>query len=347
MSEIEKGVIQSIQARVMRTIPHVPAALRSRFADVLIGKGVLEDELLDELLDAGSTPSQIYHAILICRDEACLQLAPWNRADTTEEQWTSLHQLLSHFDQLYMNLLQAMDTRYRHELERAHRQLVDEGQAHLLSEARSRWTHENEITLYNHYKELPIMAQVDIYAVREHEIVTECNSALYAVITAGEQNKTVRTRLPGQELAVQLIVEEGSRSHIHWRYGGIVDISKEKRNEIRVQSYRPMNIIVSRGKEELLGKVKDLSTQGLGLSLDGRVDLQIGETVDFSMMMHSWEMSGRGEVRWCHPGDAISFAGLKLEYERMSNLRLQAEVVQRQKAIMGELRLHGVPDSIL
>lgn len=347
MSTVDKDMKRSIEMGVQRVFTHAPASLVSGFVNVLTGKGQLDDKLLDRLLEAGIAPLDLYHLILRFRDEACLQLAPWNRSDVPEEQWMALQQLLNHYDRIYIRLLRAMDEHYRQELDRARDELVEEGQAYMLAQARNRWAHEKEITLYNHYKELPIMAQVDIYAVREHEIVTECNSALFPVIMAGEQGRSVRTRMPGKELAVQLIVEEGTRTHIHWRYAGAVEIAKEKRSEIRVQSSKPMDVVLIRGKEELLGAVRDISTQGLGLTLQGHVDLQPGELVGFSMMMHGWEMHGSAEVRWSRVTDEFTGAGLKLDYERMSNLRLQAEVVQRQKVIMGELRLHGVPDCLL
>lgn len=97
-----------------------------------------------------------------------------------------------------------------------------------------------------------------------------------------------------------------------------------------------------------------MSQSGMGLDMRQAQAVAVDERLDFCLQLPKGDLQGCGSVRWLHrdttragQGTAVQAKlGIELEMTPALLRRLQHEVAQRQKRILTELKIVGVPDSL-
>jgi hypothetical protein len=192
-----------------------------------------------------------------------------------------------------------------------------------------------------------ISAYVPLYKVDTHGLVTGRSRDLVPVVTAGEHGHVVHVQLPDSDFCLRLIAEDATASTVHWRFAGLMEASKEKRRDMRVQVDGPTFVTLRHGGQEWRGRVVEFSTQGLGVALPLSRGLFKGQRVDFTLIMHMNEMDGSATVRWLSRHGDMANAGLELDSDPLITEFLEAQMERRRRAILNELRLKGLPDILI
>ncbi len=325
-------------------LPRVSKQTLHRFLETVLEPEASAEPVAERLLDEKCTPNEIYLALVYCRNVMLMK----GRNLPDRERIVYVKKLLLHHDRLTVFLMRAVEQRHEREWKGLQAELLREGHAHLLSRAKSLWSREQEIGIYNHYKEMPVFAVVKLLHAGEESLTIKRNREMITVFSASEDRNSAFTRLPNSELCMQLVVEEATQKTVHLRYGDFIQVSKEKRRDIRVQVDEPIPITVKdSGFQQWKGSVHDFSVSGLGLSFASETPFQTGDVLAFSLMLHGRRLAGKGTISWVHHSAGHCRAGMGIEYDQENHLRLANEVRCRQKAIMGELKLRGIPDSLL
>ncbi len=315
----------------------------------------LSSNFVKKLLLEHATPHEIQLAMIYGRDLLLMQTKPWL---TAEKQGEHIREFLLHYDRIMALLLKEQEIFYEQDREKLQAQLIKEGQEHLLSNARNRWMRERDVSIYNHYKELPISTQARILEISKTGFTVKKSGHLIPVLSAGEDARFAYIRLPEGDLSVRVSVEEVTRKTVHWHYAGMIRADREKRRDIRVQCDASIPVTLTsvdqHGRQGAFkqdqgaweGVVYDLSASGLGIALKHEVRLQVGDQLRCSLLLHTHELKADAEVRWVERDQHHYHLGIALEYESENHLRLENEVKRRQRDIMGELKLKGLPDCL-
>ncbi len=303
------------------------------------------DSMIEQLLSEKCTPNEIHLALIYCRNAL-----PMIQLKTNEEQdFKSMARFLAHYDLMVSLLMRATEKQHEQAWRSLQAELLKEGHAHLLNRAINYWSQKREITIYNYYKEIPVSLSVRLLQVEENSFIIENRkNRLAALLSASSDGRSAYTRLPESELSIQILVEEATRTTLHWRYSEFLPLTREKRRDTRVQSSTPVHITLKGSEqEEWEGSVMDISASGLGISYRCTTPFQVGEVLDFSMILRGDWIAGKGAVCWVHGSKGYYRAGLAIEYDQKTHLLLGNEVLHRKRNLMGELKLKGVPDCLI
>lgn len=342
---LNKAAEKKLKERLKLILPRVSKeAVGELLESVLQPDTAPSDSLAERLLGEKCTPNEIHLALIYCRNTLLMMQARSGEA----ADFKSARKILAHYDRMTSFLMKAVEKQHEQEWRSLQAELLNEGHAHLLSRAISYWSQEREITIYNYYKEMPVNVQVKLLHVSENNFTIEKSNELIKLISASEDGKSAYTRMPNSELSIRLTIEETTRKTVHWRYGEFLPVSREKRRDIRVQSSAPIHIrLKSSEHRRWEGSVMDISASGLGISCKSDGPFQVGDILAFSMSLQGHRLAGKGAVCWTYGNEKNYQAGLALEHDPGGHLRLSNEVQRRQKNLMGELKMKGIPDSLM
>ena len=340
----EKLLQEKLKERLQKMLPHASEASRQSFIEAVLKPEAVSPLPFEQLLQEYCTPQELYLALVYCRYAISML---YNTLPDTDSAVLSKNLLVQH-DKHTTLLLATMESRYEQRWKEIQSKLQQEGRDHLLSQARNEWTNEKEMYIYNLYHEMPVSTVVEILKVGEHSVTLNKTKELIAVIAASEAGNCAFTKLPKTEMSVELIVEETTGKTVHFQFGEFKPLQSERRREMRVQSVKPDPIKVKSAKGDVLqGKLLDYSVSGFGLSFNSETTFQVGEEITFETRINDHKFSGKGTLVWLQKMPGFCRVGMVLDYSQEIHLRLGNEVRRREKAIRSELRLRGVPNSLL
>lgn len=343
-AKAEKVLRKKLAEKLQQMLPHAPDMARFRFIESILKPEEVTTSPFEQLLEESCTAQEIYLALVYCRYAITIFL---NTLPDQDRNVLSKNLLIQH-DKHTALLISAMDSRHEQKWQELQQELRQEGRDHLLSRARNEWDHERQLRIYNLYREVPISTVVEILRAGEHSLTLNKTKELVAVIAASEKEDRAYTRLPKTEMSVELKVEESTGKTVHFQFGEFKALHSEKRREVRVQGSKPDPISVKNPRAgELKGKVVDYSASGLGLSIDDEADLQVGDEITFDARINDHKFNGKGTIAWVQKLPGFCRAGVALDYDVEIHLRLENEVRRRERAIRSELRMRGVPNSLL
>ena len=299
------------------------------------------------LLQEGCSPATIQSAILEFRDDASKGGRPGV---------DGLHDAMMHFDRLAFLLLQAVGRYWQERVSDLESRLSIAGSELRFASERNRWARDGEVTLYNYFREVPVMARVAIHDVRENGLAVERTLDLVQVVAAGQHGCFAHIRLSDLHSCLRLEVESSDGKLVHFRFAGIFRTAQERRQQIRVLCDDNLHLSLSdaagAGVEAI---VRDMSRSGSGLEARQPVSIRAGDQLDFQLELPSGGVQGKCAVCWLGRPDTqadqscsgqVRF-GVELQMTPAHQRRMQAEVGRRQKRILGALRIMGVPDSLI
>jgi len=303
------------------------------------------DTLAERLLNEKCTPNEIHMALIYCRN--ALLMIQMQSPDNQDFQ--TLNRLLIHYDRMTSFLVQATEKKHEQTWKVLQAEFLKEGHAHLLERAISHWSRKKEITLYNYYREIPVSVLTKlVHTGRDGFVIEMKKNDLAPLLSASNDGISAYTRLPDSELSIQLFAHEVTRNTLHWRYGEFLPLSREKRRDVRVQSSTLIYISLDDPEQQHWhGTVMDLSASGLGISFKCDKPFQVGDILEFSVILRGNQVTGKGAACWVHGGKGHYRAGLDIEHEQESFTHFNNEVTRREKNLMGELKLKGVPDCLI
>jgi len=330
--------------RLKQILPRASDALVGALLESVLNPSTTASESLPaRLLGEQCTPNEIHLALIFCRNAMLMgqKKAPESSGSN------SMAQLLIHHDRMISFLIKAVEDTNEQARRLLQSSFLKEGRAHLLDNAISHWTQARELTLFNYYKEMPVSVEVKLLHVEVNGFTIEKKNELTGLISASDDRNSAFARIPDSELSVQLLIEESTRKTLHFRYGDFFPHAKEKRRDVRVQSDPVMHIKLKRAQQQWECSVLDLSTLGFGIACKCDTPFQTGDELAFSVSLRGHLLSGKGSVCWVQGKHGQYRAGISIEFGQESHLRLSNEVLRRQRTLMAELKLRGIPDSLI
>ncbi|MDQ6972591.1 MAG: hypothetical protein Q9M30_08080 [Mariprofundaceae bacterium] len=258
------------------------------------------------------------------------------------------HEAADYFDHLSLMLIDMLEGQWRSRVSELESRLSVAGTELQMASARSRWSKEGEVTLYNYFREVPIMARVAIHDMREGGLAVAYSTDLVHVVAAGQYGKFAHIRLADLHSCLRLEVEGVLGGRVQFRFAGIFQTARERRRHIRVlcEDHLRLSLIDTDG-QSVQASVNDICQAGLGLDMQMPLAAVVGDAFDFKLSLRSGEVQGIGILRWLNTAGARTQFGLDLDLTPALLRKLQLEVSQRQKRILSGLRMLGVPDSLI
>ncbi len=298
------------------------------------------------LLQEGCSPATIHSALIEHRDDAL------EGGDLSAEE---LRNVFRHFDRLGFMLLQAVAKVWQVKVSGLESRLALAGTELQLASARTRWARDGEVTLYNYFQEVPIMACVAIHDVRDAGFGVERTADLIQVVAAGQHGRFAHIRLSDRYSCLRLEVESTVGKRVNFKYAGIFKTAQERRQHIRVHCEDTVQIWLTDAPGNRIDAVaRDMSQAGFGLEVQQTHSIRIGDPLDFELNLTTGQLRGSCWVRWLSRANTEAEKsrsrqafGVELDMTPALLRRLQVEVSRRKKRILGELKALGVPDSLI
>jgi len=312
----------------------------------LLQRGGSSSEPFTVLLQEGCSPATIQSALIEHRDDAL------EGGDLSAEE---LRNVIRHFDRLGFMLLQAVAKAWQVKVSGLESRLALAGTELQLASARTRWARDGEVTLYNYFQEVPIMARVAIHDVRETGFGVERTADLIQVVAAGQHGRFAHIRLSDRYSCLRLEVESTVGKRVNFSYAGFFKTAQERRQHIRVHCEDTVQIwLTDASGNRIDAVVGDMSQAGFGLEVQQTHSIQIGDPLDFELNLTTGQLRGSCLVRWLSRADTEAGKsryrhtfGVELDMTPALLRRLQVEVSRRKKRILNELKALGVPDSLI
>lgn len=315
-----------------------------QLVNAVVSLNVPVDSPLLSLLQDKCSSHEIHHALIYCRNSMLTVYGQEPGLDKSK----LIQQILSHHDRLVMLLLHDVEGLHEHANEVMQARLLHEGHERIVSKASYVWKQENEVQLYNYYKEVPVCVMVKLLHVDEQSLTVRKSREVTQVFAASALGNTALVRLPKNELCMRLTIEEVSEVGIHLRYGGFLSVDKEKRRSIRVQTHKPTVVKIKNAQHQSCEAVmRDFSDSGMGLSFEQETALQPGDAILLSLFINDQPVKGKGVISWAKNTDGKGAVGVGIEYSNQSFRLFSNEVLKRKKAILNELKKQGAPSDLL
>jgi len=299
------------------------------------------------LLKDGCSPAIIQSVLIEYRDEHL------NDDKLGDEQ---KRKVIRQSDRLSLLLLNDVATSWRIKVDDLESRLSNAGSELQMAVARTRWARDGEVTIYNYFHEVPVMARVAVHDVRESGFGVEWSPDLVHVMAAGEYGRFAHIRLSDLTSCLRLEVESVVEKYVNFRYAGTFKTAKERRQHIRVLCKDGLPLTLSRASgQKTEAIVQDISQSGFGLTNLDQCAVQVGDTFNFELELHPGKLKGTCQVRWRyktgkkHTSDHAGHGRIGVEIDLTPALlhRLQLEVSRRVKRVLAELRASGAPDSLI
>jgi len=336
---------KDLESVLTEQLPEASPAHCRKFASLLSGREDADaaKNTLQALIEDGCDSASLHAALLYGRHYLI-------RTNEEGEKAVKADDTMLYYDRLTAILMQLATKQLRVSLHQAEANLLHKGQTLLLTRAKNRWLKDGVIELYNYFMEVPIIARVALLESREDGITVERTEDAVWAITAGEHGRFIQTRIPDSSLCLRMEVQSTAGQKIHLRDAGMLQIAKEKRSHIRVQSDSviPVRITTPQG-DAIDAAVQDYSEAGLGVSTQQRVQLKESDAIHIFMNMHGMEIDVDARVCWLkHASDQVRF-GLDLDLHGAAHIRqhLQRQIVIARRSIMSRLRMQGISDCLL
>ncbi len=296
------------------------------------------------LLQEGCSPAAIQSVLIDQRDYL---LAKEDRGAKASLE------VVRHFDRLGLLLLQALTKHWQGRVSHLESRLSLANTELQLAEARSRWTKDGEVTLYNYYHEVPITARVNVHDVSETGFGVDRNDDLIHVMAADQYGRFAFIRLSDLQTCLRMEFERTVGKRVYFKYAGTFLTARERRQNVRVSCDDGLKVSLTDSSGSRIETViYDLSQSGMGLDTRDEVTFQVGSRMEFQLSLPSGDLKGRCTVCWLRQAHAPSGRdeagpsrfGVELDMSPSLMRKLQFEVARRKKRILNELQMLGVPD---
>jgi len=340
-------VTEAIRKRLLHDrLPGISEKSLAAFFSLLIQNGEFSSEPFSMLLKDGCSPAMIQSALIEQRNDM------FEDGSLSAE---ALREIIKHFDRLEFLFLQAIAGRWQARVSGLESRLSVVGAELQMASERSRWAREGTVTLYNYFHEVPITARVAVRGVREDGIGVERNADLIRVVAACQHGYFAHIRLSDLNLCLRLEVESVDSNRVNFKFAGIFKTAPERRRHIRVQCNDALTASLTDASGNTIeAVVRDLSQGGLCLEVKPLSAIQVGDQLDFQLNLSKGQPQGTCLVRWVgkvNKEDKQSSSrqtfGVELDMTQAILRRLQLEVSQREKRILNDLRMLGIPDRLI
>jgi len=337
----------TIEATLTKTFPRVSDASIQQLAGLLASPSKRSSrKIFSNLLDEGCSATKLQAALMHSRDAVIQDRIP---AVSSNQQHDEMQKILLHFDRMQASLIHAIEQHWYQQLGILRAQLADEGTALMLSKARNAWLKSGCIEFYNYFDEMPVTASAAVRDIREDGISVKLTRELALVIAAGEHQRYAYIRLPNSTLCLRMVVETANRNAVHWKNAGILEIAKECRRHIRIRCVKRQDAIVRRPHGPKWNvRLQDFSATGLGIAGINRLPGKVGDMLYCKFQMKQTTFEVKGLIRWkSEAGSEKARLGLELSTDHICMQKLQHEASLRQKEVLGNLRMRGIPDCLV
>jgi len=340
----------SIEATLTKTLPKASDASIQQLAGLLASPSRQSSlKIITGLLDDGCSATKLQAALMHGRDVILQDRMFAVPSTETNRQYEEIQKILLHFDRMQTSLIHAIAQHWNQQFDVLRSQLVDEGQALMLSKARNTWLKAGCIEFYNYFDEMPVIANADIRDVRDDSISVSRTRELALVIAAGEHQRYAHVRLPNSKLCLRMVVESANRNAVHWKNAGILEIARERRQHIRILCAERQTAIVKRAHGPKWDvNMRDFSATGLGMAAEDRLPGKVGDMLLCNFQVRRTAFEFKGVIRWKSEADSGNARlGLELSTDHVGMQKLQHEVALRQKEVLGHLYMRGTPDCLM
>jgi hypothetical protein len=340
----------SIEATLAKTLPKASDASIQQLAGLLASPSRQSSlKVITGLLDDGCSAIKLQAALMHGRNVILQDRVSAVSSMETYQLCEEIRKILLHFDRTQTSLIHAIAQHWDQQFVALRSQLVDEGQALMLSKARNTWLKAGCIEFYNYFDEMPVIANADIRDVRDDSISVNRTRELALVIAAGEHQCYAHVRLPNSKLCLRMAVESANHHAVHWKNAGILEIARERRQHIRILCAEHQTAIVKRAHGPKWDvNMRDFSTTGLGLTAKDRLPGKVGDMLHCNFQVRQTAFEFKGVIRWKSEVDSGNARlGLELSTDHVGMQKLQHEVALRQKEVLGRLHIRGTPDCLM
>lgn len=333
---MDEKIKHKIELGLRKMLPHASGDSVHQIFEVMLDFELSSEPALKALLADRCTVKEIYTALVFCRNIMMLELTSLDNL--------RMRKLLVHHDNMVFFLMKDLEDKREREWRVMQVKILHMGHEHAISKASNEWMQEQEIVLYNYYKEMPVVAKAKLLHVGEHSFTIKRDRDLAAVLSASKDGDTTLTRLPKSDLCMLLTVDEVTNATVHLRYGGFLPVGKESRRNVRVQCEKPIEIkLRDSGFQQWTAQLQDYSESGLGLVFAKESGIEAGVSLVFGMIFNGRKVMGKATVAWMSHEAERDRVGLSLEYEASNQRVLECAVSARKKTIVDELQRMGIP----
>ena len=207
----------------------------------------------------------------------------------------------------------------------------DDDQAAILKIFHDNGTSKNglKVNLTNYYNGLPITYPALVLGVERGNLDLDVNPQ-QAIAMASDHYTLIRSKLFPDPIAahVQYInIKKHSASLTKLCF---VEVLAEKRAAVRLNLDPPVRATIQHGEQMIPGNLVDISTQGLAITIDGLVELDIGMELSVKFMLPDSVLMKQTLIRV--PATLVAVAGDASPYRyrfRISPEKHQEQLISR------------------
>lgn len=141
-----------------------------------------------------------------------------------------------------------------------------------------------KVTLTNYHKGLPLIYPATVVAVEKGNIDLDVNEAQAAAIDS-DRYTLIRSKLFPDPIAAHVQYINVKKRAVSLNKFCFIEVLAEKRSAVRVNLDPPVRATVQCDGQKIVGKLLDISTQGVAVSFDDYVDMEPGAEMTVMFML--------------------------------------------------------------
>ncbi|MDU0457972.1 MAG: PilZ domain-containing protein [Geobacteraceae bacterium] len=203
-----------------------------------------------------------------------------------------------------------------------------------------------KVTLINYHKGLPIMYPATVVAVERGTLDLDVHPQ-QAVAIDGDRYTLIRSNLFPYAIAAHVQYVNVKKHAVTLNKLCYVEILAEKRNAVRLNLDPPVDASIIHDGMEIVGKLLDISVQGVAMNLDHYLQIEAGTDVTIQFMLPDLALQKQVQMKLAATlvnidGQASPYrCRFKVSPDKQQEQLISRYVFQRQVEV-----IHGLKDVV-
>ncbi len=197
---------------------------------------------------------------------------------------------------------------------------------------------KSSFSLLKYYKEIPVKCTGILKKSVSEHLIFEVPNCKYFIFKENEELAIINKKFP-QPVKGRIEHFNIKKEIVSIQTLGFTEIFQDKRQYLRVEPSKKIEVVIKTANGFIKGKLKDISIGGIGIITENPKKLRIGETVVINFFLQEKEFKIGFFVRHLRKLNSHTKIGLEFINEALYEEEIAQYTIKRETEILNEIRL--------